>query len=89
MPELQWVRAKEWLAAEFDQQLVMLDIDSGNYFGLNGTAAVIWTVLEHPHSVAGIVDTLRKQFDVSRERCESSVTQTLRRLQEIGAISTV
>ncbi len=41
MSESRWHRDPNWIGAKLDDTLVMLDVESGQYVGLNKTATVI------------------------------------------------
>lgn len=80
-----WQRHPDWLGAAIDDAVVMLDVESGSYFGLNRTAGLIWEALAEPTTPQAIVDRLTAQFDVSAEHCAQAVGRTLQRLGEVGA----
>lgn len=42
---------------------VILDLDTGEYFGLNATGAAIWRLLDGHHDEAEVVDELRRLVD--------------------------
>ena len=77
----------EILSQEVNGETVLLDLDGESYFGLNDVGTRIWQLLQSEHSVAGIVDTLSVEYDVSREQLESDVSDLLRKLTEAGLVS--
>lgn len=90
MQDQKWRREKSWIVAQFNDSLVMLDVaGSGNYFGMNKTAAAIWDILAHPSTIDEIVDTLVNAFDVATDQCRNSAERALAKLKEIGAISEI
>lgn len=52
------------LASIMDGETVMLDVDSGHYFGLSGAGSHIWNMLEEERSVAAVVDDVKAQYAV-------------------------
>lgn len=84
MTERRWRQADNWVGAEFEDSLVMLEIELGSYVGLNDTASAVWAAIERPATLADIVTYLRARFDVPAERCAASVTTTLDRFCEVG-----
>ena len=58
-------RNPELLAVDMDGETVMMDIESGNYFGINAVGSYIWEVLESEHTLEEIVVSLKTQFDIS------------------------
>ncbi len=64
-------RREDLLLAELDDnELVMLNIKRGAYYGVDETAKAIWDCLSVPCSVAAVVDHLLTCFAVDRQTCE-------------------
>lgn len=63
------------IASEMDGDLVMMDIEQGQYFGVGGVGTRIWELLGQPITVAGIADAICQEFDVSRDDCLKDVLQ--------------
>ncbi|WCN08582.1 PqqD family peptide modification chaperone [Marinomonas mediterranea] len=77
------------IEARVDDQLVMMDIDSGTYYGLDQVGIRVWECLENPIAIADLVKTLRREFDVSELQCVSEVSVYLRDLVSKGLIREV
>lgn len=79
--------AKDAVLAEFQgDDSILLDLDSKRYHRLNETAAFIWKALEAKESSASIIEKLTAEFDVTRERAESSLNQFLAELGNRGLV---
>lgn len=89
MTDKLWQRDPNWIGAELDDSLVMLDVESGQYVGLNKTATAIWDALAEPVSPATIQTQLLARFDVSAEQCAAAIERTLTHFEELGAIKAV
>lgn len=51
--------------------MVLMDLESGTYFGLNPVAVRIWQLLEEtPQTLTEVRDQIVLEFDVSREIAE-------------------
>jgi len=66
---------------------VMIDIESGKYFMLTGSANDIWDMLEDGAKTEGIVEGLLKIYEVETEECRNSVLRFLEELEQIGFVS--
>lgn len=75
------------LAAHLEGEAVLLDMESKQYFRLNGTGALIWKALERGAPRAAIVDELTETFEVTREEAASEVERLLGELAEAGLIA--
>lgn len=61
----------EQIAAEADGEVLMMHIESGNYFGLNEVASFIWNQLEEPRRIDAICAAVLSEFDVDEARCQT------------------
>ncbi len=46
-----------------DEELVMMDIDRGYYYGLENVAKAIWDVLGQPQSILSICNKIVEEYD--------------------------
>ena len=56
-------------------ELVLLDVRSGTYYGLNHVGVVVWEALAAGLELSGIVDAVRRRFEVDATRAERDVEQ--------------
>jgi hypothetical protein len=63
-------RDPEIIAAEADQDLVMVSIANGSYYGVSDVARAIWEAIEHPKKVSDLIDDLTAAYNVERSKCE-------------------
>ena len=63
-------RDPEIIAAEADQDLVMVSIASGSYYGVSNVARAIWEAIEHPKKVSDLIDDLASAYNIERSKCE-------------------
>ena len=66
--------------------MVLLDMASENYFGLDTIGARIWGLLEFGVSVGEALDTLMQEYEVDRETLENDMTELLEKLAEAGLV---
>ena len=64
-----------------DTEMVMLDIERGTYFGLQGVGKTIWDSLETPATVDELCVLLMDRFEVDGETCRRDVTSFLEALR--------
>jgi hypothetical protein len=57
------------ITANIDDETVMMNIDSGEYHGLNNTASQIWDLLEQPLTFAELIELLLNTYELKREHC--------------------
>lgn len=79
-----WTRGAECVATEVEDFLVLLDLDGGMYFALNGPAADVWQALETPLSEGALVEVLTAKYAIDSDHCARSVATLLKSLAEKG-----
>ena len=79
-------RSDEPVAVEVDRTVVMMSIDQGMYFGLEGTGPRIWALLEHPTSVQQVCEALMREFEVEADACRQEVIEFLEELRRAQLI---
>lgn len=80
-PDTVVTRSEEPVAVEVDRKVVMMSVDQGMYFGLEGTGPRIWALLEQPRSVRQLCDELTREFNVDRDVVEREVGTFLEELR--------
>jgi hypothetical protein len=63
-------RDPDVLAATVDQDIVMVSIANGFYYGVSDIARGIWEAIERPKRISDLVDELTETYNVDRSRCE-------------------
>lgn len=76
----------EVLFQEVSGEIVLLDLASENYFGLDEIGARIWTLLSEGNSLGAVLDTLEQEYDVERAVLENDVESLLEELITAGLI---
>lgn len=67
------VATRSQISADLSGEAVILDLDSGVYYGLNEVGAYIWRLICEPMGVDEIEEAILKEYDVSPDRCESDL----------------
>ncbi|MEY8197633.1 MAG: lasso peptide biosynthesis PqqD family chaperone [Colwellia sp.] len=79
-------RTSSAVASELDNEVVMMSIEQGEYYGLGQVGSQLWRLMEQPTSVQHIIEQLMAQYDVSFEQCQQDVTPFLTQLHHKGLI---
>ncbi|MBA3560059.1 MAG: PqqD family protein [Gemmatimonadaceae bacterium] len=69
------------MAVEVDRTVVMMSVEQGMYFGLEGTGPRIWALLDQPRSVQQLCDELMKEYEIDLEACRIEVCNFLEELR--------
>jgi hypothetical protein len=79
-------RAKGFVTAPVNSELMMLNVEQGAYYSLDPIAANIWGLIDSPARVQDIVAALQARYAVSLEECQADVLLFLAKLHENGMI---
>ena len=56
-------------------ETVILDLESGTYFGLDSIGARVWQMMEEGRTLSEICDVMVDEYDVSRETLEQDAVR--------------
>jgi len=86
-PETRVVRVKDHLWSSLDDEVAILNLESGVYYGLDPVGAFIWGLLHEPTTLAQVVDGVCARYpDVSKETVDTDVRELLGELAEQGLV---
>ncbi len=69
-------RNPKLMATRLDQEVVMMDLDTGTYFNLNETGTRIWDLLgQSPLTVAAIAAILTQEYEVDPATCKEETAR--------------
>ena len=69
----------------FEDETVLIDLDSGNYYSLSGSGALIWDCIVRGDSVGSVIENLHERFR-GRDGIASAVDDFVRELAEENLI---
>ncbi|MCF6205422.1 MAG: PqqD family protein [Sulfurovum sp.] len=74
-------------AQEVDGEMVLLDMNSENYFGLDAVGTSIWRAIEQEKGdLAKVFGVLLDMYDVDEEILKKDLMIFVKRLQESGLV---
>lgn len=79
-------RNESSLSAEIDNEMVIMSINQGNYYGLDTIGADIWRRLEKQVQVSELCDALTKEYDADANTIQRDVIALLQRLAAEGLL---
>lgn len=74
------------VCAELDGEMVLLNVETGIYFGLDPLGSRIWALLTAGVDEAGICDALLAEYDVEPVRLRADVSTFLTVLETRGLV---
>ncbi len=77
---------KDAVHCEVEDEVVILGLKDGVYYGLNPVGAFIWNLIQEPKTVAEIRDAVLEEYDVSEKVCENDLMELLTELSDKGLV---
>ena len=68
-------------------EIVLLDLDSGTYFGLDSVGSRVWDLITGNVTIGEAIDAMLEEYEVEREVLERDVLQLMNELEEKKLIS--
>lgn len=75
-------RNPDMIFTDFGVEMVMLSMEDSRYYGINEVGVRVWELMESPMIIAGIIDAICEEFDVSAQQCEQDLLAFLAQLQQ-------
>ena len=68
------------VACTLGEEVMILNLENGVYYGLDPVGARIWELLQEPRTILEVRDALLQEFEVEPERCERDLLGLLESL---------
>jgi hypothetical protein len=78
--------AQNQLSSELADEAVILNVDSGVYYGLNEVGARIWELVQKPCSFSELHRILIEEYDVPSDACKQDLTKILLDLERANLV---
>ena len=76
--------APDVVSRELDGEIVVLNLESGTYFGLDAVGARVWQLLQEDGALQKVFDAMHTEFDVAADTLEQDLLSLVGELCERG-----
>lgn len=83
---VRYQRSSDAIHSEVGGEVVALNIERGQCFGMNEPASAIWRLLEHPRDIRELCARLVELYEVDRATCEADLGPLLETMVEDGLV---
>ena len=80
------VRRQGIISSAIQGEILLLSLQTNNYYGMDEIASRVWMLMEQPIRVADLIDVLLEEYDIERTECLSDVCVFLSNMEEEGII---
>jgi len=74
------------VSSRLDDEVAILELDRGVYYGLSRVGARIWELIQQPTLVREVQERLVSEYEVDAERCRADLLELLSSLQQAGLV---
>ena len=76
----------DYVYCKVEDEMVLLGMEDGIYYGLNPVGAFIWEQIKEPKTINRIRDAILDEYDVEKSECERDLFELLKELTEKGMV---
>lgn len=80
-------RNRALMEQSVDEEMFALELENGNFYGFNASAARIWALIVQPRTLDDICAELAAEFDVAPATCRADTLEMLRELEADGLVT--
>jgi len=80
------VPSKDVLTQEVSGEMVLMDLSSEQYFGLDAIGTRVWNLLDQGTAPVGLLSILLREYEVEQQQLESDIEELLGQLLEAGLV---
>jgi hypothetical protein len=75
------------ICRELSGETVLLNLESGVYYGLDAVGTRVWQLIMQGHTIANVCDTMLEEYDVSPDVLNADVTRLVGELRDRGIVT--
>jgi len=76
-----------FLSSIVNDEVILMDIKTGNYIALKSVGNAIWDILISPITVSALIAQILEEYEVSEEEATTDTMDFLKQLLDQGMIS--
>ncbi len=80
------VNSEKFISSGFGDEMMLMNLETGDYIGLNTVSADIWRQAEKQTTAQQIIDYLLQQYDVEETVCKTEVITVMQQMLEKGLL---
>ena len=77
---------KNYVYCNVEDEMVLLGMEDGIYYGLNPVGAFIWEQIKEPKTIDQVRDAILAEYDVEKGECERDLLELLQEMTEKGLV---
>jgi len=86
-PSEQFVVHPSVITRELSGETVLLNLESGVYYGLDGVGTRVWQLLTQGRTIASVCETMIEEYEVAPDVLRDDVSRLVGELRERGIVT--
>ena len=82
-------RSEDQIHTNLDQEVVVLNLQSSLYYGMDEVGAFTWEAISDPQQVGQVCQKVADEFGVTVEQCRDDIIGFLEQLEKAGLVKFV
>lgn len=78
--------AKDQISSDLAGEAVILNLQSGTYYGLNTVGSRVWQLLQTPQTLDRLRTAILEEYQVDEQTCDRDLVALLQELETAGLI---
>ena len=78
--------APAFVETKIGEEMIVMHLESGEFFSLKGTASEIWSLIDGDHSTSAIVTVLAQRHDAPEDAVKEDVEEFIKQLGQAGLL---
>lgn len=83
------VASQNQISSDLADETIILDLKSGQYYGLNAVASSVWNLIQQPRKVEEIRSHLMAEYEVNMQECSNDLQILISNLASKGLVELV
>ncbi len=75
------------ICRELSGETVLLNLESGVYYGLDSVGTRVWQLIVQGRTIAGVCDTMLAEYEVAPDLLHADVTRLVGELRDRGIVT--
>ena len=75
-----------FLSNPVGDEVIILNMETGDYLGLNDVGSAIWDHLKTPQTIKELIEKLMTEFEVDNQTCSLQTMEYLEKISKLGLL---
>lgn len=74
------------VTSRLGEEIVILNLSDGTYYGLDGVGVRVWELIQEPHTIGQLCELICAEYEVALETCTSDILALVAEMEGAGIV---